>query len=621
MCGLFGYYSRHLPIQENLLVRAAENLKHRGPDSENIWMSSDRKVALCHTRLAIVDLGNIAYPLTSDDQKIKAVVNGEFYGYKEIRQTLAKEDYAFKTNTDSEILLPLFQKKGIHCLQDLIGEFSFIVWDEQTDTLFAARDRFGAKPLYYMPLSDQLFISSESSVFFNIGLPKKWSEESLFEFSHFQLSQEKTLYKDIYQVPPGHYLVANKTGYRIYRYWDLNYPKLEDKELLYSPPIDQCVEEVRELLIKSVNDRLQADVPVGVYLSGGVDSSGLLGIATHLQGRAVNAFSICFDEAQYDEGHIARNTARQMNANFHPLLITEENIIEHFTSAVTKSATVIPNAAGVARFLLSRHVRNLGYKVVLSGEGADELFFGYKAMKLESIAWIDDNNAQAVPATLKAVDSMLGLTPRWFRTQAFFQATHRQLFHKRLLEAHKNYNPYLAFLNTLDLVGQIQNRQEDHQSSYLWFKSFFVNTMLNYIGDRAEMAHSIEARLPYLDHRLFDYLKKLPLDYFCKETDKYLLRQALKPYLTEEVYSRPKYMFQAPPLRLSNKSKLFEFYQDIIRENLKDLAFYDSSKVLQFLDKACYIEKTNIPALIDASVTISILASIAALQKEYSLIA
>lgn len=641
MCGLFGYYSTVHDISKEDLSHAMRALTHRGPDASHTWINSNGKVALGHTRLATIDMGSIQQPLTNSENSIKAIVNGEFYTYQSIRDALEDEGYIFKTKTDSEILIALYQNKGIHCLSELRGEFAFILWDEQTNSLIAARDRFGIKPLYYAFYNDALYLASEMNALFSAGIKATCSEHALFHHAHCHLPQDKTLFSNIYQVPPGHFLMMNdNTMFKLVRYWDIDYPA-ENQEKFKRLSIEDAIQTVHNALIESVSIRLQADVPVGCYLSGGIDSSALLGIASRLSSQPIEAFSICFEEERFNEGTIAEETARYCGAKYNPVLVTENDIADNFASAVIQSGMIFPNAAGVARFLLSKHVRQNNCKIVLSGEGADELFFGYSFMQLEALLNdelkqtidhidehikqlnaqfpLDRSNVAHLPKTMASINKILGYMPRWIESQAFFNATHRYLFSENFSQTFQSYNPYLEFLSAIDVNGQMRGRDLLNQSNYLWFKSFFVNNMLNYIGDRAEMAHSVEARLPYLDHHLFDLVKNVSItSKFKGNVDKYILREAVKPYVTDTVYHRRKYIFQAPPVKLNAASRLFQLYQDIIRTHLPNLAFYCPKKVHAFLDGLVDIDKTDIPKLVDGGVTLSTLASVAVLHNRYN---
>lgn len=640
MCGLFGYYSSEQKIQNEILLRAVQELQHRGPDSQQTWISKDGLVGFGHTRLSTVDLRNIPCPLTNESQSVFLIANGEFYNHQMIRSELLNKGHVFSTQTDSEIALHLYEDEGIACLSKLRGEFAFLLWDNNNRTLFAARDRFGVKPLYYTVYKNNLFLSSEVPALFKAGLPANWDKEALLHYVHFNLDSNRTLYDGIYQVPAGHYLMANRHGVRIVRYWDLNYPLQSNESNHLSE--EEWTAQLRDKLTESVKLRLQADVPVGFYLSGGIDSAALLGIGSALSTKPLDAFSICFTDEQVNEATYARETADFNGARFNPVQVSEQDIVDHFAHAVVRAASPMGNAAGVARYLLSRHTRDKGYKVVLSGEGADEIFLGYNYMRLEALQDaeykksidnvdefiakmnaafpVDRSKMHAMPQGFHVISSTMGYEPRWITTQAYLNHSHRNMLAHTFLAQFESYNPYRVFLNNLDVESQIKGRAPLIQSLYIWLKAFFPNNLLNWVGDRAEMAHSISARHPYLDHHLFEFAKHIPIHLkISGKTEKHILREAVKPFVSKNLHSREKFMFQAPPIRMASESKQYEMLNDVVRSHIHDMPYYDSKKVLAYLDSSRSLAPNDRLGLADLTFTLTTLGSFAILQQAYKL--
>ena len=370
MCGIVALFSRRDPISPAALQRATQSLYHRGPDGQRCWMAPDGRVALGHARLSIIDLATGDQPIASEDETIRIVVNGEFYGYESIQRELEQSGHRLRTRSDSEIALHLYEDRGPHCLHRLRGEFALVLWDETNRTMVAARDRFGIKPLFFALHGDTLYFASEVKALFAAGVPARWDAESVYHSAEFGGHQVRTLFEGIRQVPPGHYLIATEKHVQINQYWDFDYPRA-DRATPQRSDADYAA-EFRAALEEAVRIRLRADVPVGCYLSGGLDSCSVLGLAAKHHPEPIRAFTLTFDRAEYDEGEFAREMAAMAGAEFFPIPIRQDDLADNFADAILQSETFCLNAHGVAKYLLSRAVRDAGYKVVITGEGSDE---------------------------------------------------------------------------------------------------------------------------------------------------------------------------------------------------------------------------------------------------------
>jgi len=595
MCGIFGIYSFNKDVSTSSLTNAVNSLYHRGPDNQNIWISNNHKVGLAHARLSIIDLHTGEQPISNENNNCHIVVNGEFYDFEKIRMALQSEGYQFKTSSDSEIALHLYQKQGIKCLESLRGEFAFCLYDELNQTFIAARDRFGINPLYYAEHNGQLYIGSEIKSLLAAGLPSRWDTDSYF--SRAFIYQDKSLFKDVRQVPPGHYLIATPSGIRLHKYWDFNYP-LENAESSLSEA--QAIEQLQEKLLDSVQTRLRSDVPVGVYLSGGVDSCAVLGMASELTTQKLDSFTLSFDNKDYDEGEIARKMALHANSNHHELKISQDDIADNFIESIRYSETYCMNPHGVAKFLLSRYVQQLGFRVVLTGEGADEVFSGYSTFRNDLLKQAPINsfsdkehliNKNIVTRGLEFteneeniefIQNRLGSVPSWIPPLMQLHQTMTSF------QKEPKYSPKQTieqFLNQID-YSQISGINDVHKAMYTMSKSMLPNYVLTTLGDRMEMAHSLEGRVPFLDHNVVDFVTKLPIQYKIKNMqEKYILREAVKPYIIDEVYKRQKHPFFAPPSVLDTKAKFHQLVQDTLRGSLlKDIPFLAPKKVINFLD-------------------------------------
>ena len=259
MCGIAALFSRRDPISAAVVARATQSLFHRGPDGQRYWIAKDKRVALGHARLSIIDLTTGDQPIASEDESIRVIVNGQFYAYESIQRELEKAGHRLRTRSDSETALHLYEDLGTQCLHRLRGEFAFVLWDEPHRSIFAARDRFGIKPLFYAFHRETLYLASEVKALFAAGVPARWDAESVFHSVEYGGHQIRTLFDGVFQVPPGHYLLATEKHVHLIRYWDFDYPRAEATAALRSDA--DCIAEFRQALEDAVRLRLRADVP------------------------------------------------------------------------------------------------------------------------------------------------------------------------------------------------------------------------------------------------------------------------------------------------------------------------------------------------------------------------
>jgi asparagine synthase (glutamine-hydrolysing) len=600
MCGIFAFLSQDGAISEDLISKAITQLKHRGPDGHRHWIGAGASVGLGHARLAVIDIETGDQPLASEDGSIRVVVNGEFYDHLRIRRSLEAAGHQFISRTDSEILVHLWEDFGPECLKQLRGEFAFVLWNAKNGTLVAARDRFGIKPLYYASFGNCLYLASEMKALFAVGIPPRWDHQSFFEMCHLYYPQGRTLFAGVLQVPPGHYLVANSGKVKLVKYWDFDYPRRSDPQPERTP--GEHIETLREALNEAVRLRLQADVPIACYLSGGIDSSTLLGIAARHAAVPIDAFTVAFDTETHNESLVASETAKFVGARHHVLTVTQDQIVDHFADAVWHSETINPNTNGVAKYLLSKYAQAEKFKVVLTGEGADEVAGGYDFLARDMLLYggkaaiqrnrrLSDLIGPGLPignggVSTAFVRERLGFVPSWVDWFAEAASHSRALWSKSFTAAFANQDPYRSFLNTLDFDGQLAEREPIHQSLYLWNKSMFLNLLLNQLADRMEMAHGIEGRLPYLDARVADLLRDMPVSMKIRGSNgKHVLREAARPYVTDTVYHRRKRAFLAPPPSLQRDGRLHQMLHDILRSDMMAaVPFFDHRAIVRFLD-------------------------------------
>jgi asparagine synthase (glutamine-hydrolysing) len=608
MCGIVALFSRRNPISAVTLERATQSLFHRGPDGQRHWISPDQRIALGHSRLSIIDLTTGDQPIASEDERTRIVVNGEFYSYECIRGELEQAGHHLRTRSDSEIALHLYEDLGTECLHRLRGEFAFVIWDQTNRTMFAARDRFGIKPLFYAFYNETLYFASEVKALFAAGVPARWDAESVSQSVDVGGHQARTLFDGIFQVPPGHYVLATDKHIQVNQYWDFDYPKA-DSNALQRSDADYSA-ELRHTLEEAVRLRLRADVPVGCYLSGGLDSCAILGLAAKHHPDPIRAFTLTFDLRDYDEEKEAKEMAALAGAEFCPIPIRQDDLADHFSDAVFQSETFCINAHGVAKYLLSRAVRNAGYKVVLTGEGSDEMLGGYAHFRRDMLLYNREGQSpDEIAALLKDLERLnpvsrgllmphgearplenvrrqLGFVPSWIETFSARSAKMQPLLAADFAERFGDRESYHAVLSDIDIRRQLKGRDPVHQSLYLWSKTLLPNYLLTILGDRMEMAHSIEGRVPFLDHHVVEVIRSQPVSQKIHGlTEKYVLREAVRDVITDTVYRRQKHPFLSPPATLNPDQKLSALVQDTLRGPvLASIPYFDQKKVIGLLD-------------------------------------
>ncbi len=629
MCGLiaaFALNNEKLAQDPARFAAARDTLTHRGPDEAGLWRSPSGRAMLGQRRLSIIDLSTGQQPLANETGKVKLVVNGEFYDYKRIRNELKQRGHHLRSTSDSEIALHLYEERGTGCLTDLRGEFAFVLWDEREQLLFAARDRFGIKPLYYTVHAGNLYLASEIKALLALGAPPLWDEEVFYRLSHFIChlgDPERTLFKGIYQLSPGSFLLAANGRLKFQSYWDIGYPR-QEQPVLTGLSEAEIVAETRRLITEAVRIRLQADVPVCFYLSGGLDSSAVLGLAAASNiAKPIEAFTICFDaahEADYDESAFAGETAARWGVTLHPVHITPQEVADNLAEAVWHVEAPFSNTNGVAKFLMARAVHRAGFKVALTGDGGDEVFAGYPGFVQDMILRRNGHNPpqtaaalaqlkQANPISqgllvahgdegdLRSLERRLGFAPGWVRALASSGQRLQPFLREDFAAKFRGHNVYhQGFLNEFD-PNQLVGREPLAVSLYTWNKTVLPYYILLYECDRVDMAHSVEARVPLLDHHLVEFVRNAPAELLIRgTTEKYLLKEAARPYLTETIYNRVKHPFYAPAIGLAPDGPMYQLTQDTLRSRAFADTFFDQRQAIELLDRLPHLGRTEITA-------------------------
>ena len=594
MCGFVGGLLRR-SLDPKRLDRALETLHHRGPDAVGKWIAPDGRWFLGHTRLSIIGLDNGDQPMSDASGEVRLVVNGEFYGYRAIREQLRAEGCVFQTESDSEIALHLYLREGMNLGRHLRGEFAGLIADRRNRALFAFRDRFGIKPLFYAVHEGDVLFASEVKALLALGVPARWNREGVFqECFHFR-PHSRTLFAGIYTVPPGHYAIAQNGEVSVYPYWDLKFPT--QAELEADDRSDaEVVQGFRTVLDDAVRERLIADVEVASYLSGGIDSCAVLGLAQPHMERPIRAFTLAFEDPLYDESELARAQAERSGSSFHLIPVSPRALADAYSDAVWHAETPFINGHGVAKFLLSRAVRDAGIKVVFTGEGSDEMLGGYAPFRQDVLLY---NSARqdpeivqkllaelaatnlAVPgllatqdapiAELDTVQRRLGWIPSWMRANSVLGKRTTGFFRPEMAASVAGMNPYEVALSRLPIEERLAGRDPLNQALYLWARIHMPNFILTFLSDRMEMAHSIEGRVPFLDHHVAEYAAGIPIHMKINGMrEKHVLREATRDVLIDAVYNREKHPFTTPPAKTGQPDALLDLFGDVFASSLLD---------------------------------------------------
>jgi asparagine synthase (glutamine-hydrolysing) len=530
MCGIFGTVGRDLPSSS--LERVLQMLEHRGPDGEGVFTDSAAQVTLAHTRLAVIDLITGAQPIESEDQNLVLVYNGEIYDFERIRSELEAKGYHFRTKSDSEVILYLYQEFGLGCFEHLRGEFAFLLYDKAKRVLVAGRDRFGIKPLYFSRLTHGFVFASEMKAIFASGLVAAKLNIAAFDLLNHDPENVRFPFEGIEHVPPASYLTIDldTLDSSVTRYWSAEIP-VEVAERVAAPfgdAADECARSVLHELEEAVRLRLRADVPVGLYLSGGLDSAFIGALMKRNMKSDLHSFSISFVGSEKNEEEFTRQVADFLESVHHDVPVTKEMLWNNLEDCLWFTELPFVSLAPVGKFLLSE-VAKKSVTVVLNGQGADEVFLGYRTFFQKAIRETREAHA-------------LGTSARLTRLQ--LDGVPAPIVQKMsLLVFHKSQRQRLSFARANADVRRSPSKPAINIVQEARIAEMPLD-ILGFLGDRVEMAHALEVRLPFLDHKLYDAAKWIPVDFkMCNGREKAVLRDAAKGILPEDVRLRRKLGF------------------------------------------------------------------------------
>jgi len=577
MCGICGYIGDSGLGSSDLetIKRMNEAIYHRGPDDEGYFVENN--IALGVRRLSIIDLIRGHQPIYNETGTIVIVFNGEIYNFKELRIDLERGGHQFSTNSDTEVIVHLYEDFGFDCLKKLNGMFAFAIYDKAEDLLFMARDRLGIKPLHYYSGGKVFVFGSElKSLLLFPGLRREIDLKSLNRYLTFEyVPTPLTIYKDIYKLPPGYYLVFKKGRLLIKRYWNLSYKDNPIKSK------DECAEKLRWYIADSVKKRMISDVPLGAFLSGGIDSSLITAFMVRQCSRKVKTFNVSFDDKSFDESRYARKIASFLGTEHYEERLTPKMLLDLVPQIIGVLDEPFADASAIPTYLLSKFTRE-SVTVALSGDGGDEVFGGYPTYQAHKMARyfpkviypvarglvnrlpVSDDN---ITFDFKAKKFISGIpySPEirnqiWLGSFEPFQK--RELFSAEVREYLRSDDEFDILSKSLDGCDA-----DNYLERVLWLDMhFYLQDNMLVKVDRTSMANSLEVRVPYLDHRLVEFVCSLPpsmkLNGF---TTKYILKRASKDLLPDEIINRPKKGFGVPVAKWV-KNELKSFILDVLDE-------------------------------------------------------
>jgi asparagine synthase (glutamine-hydrolysing) len=582
MCGIagkVGLNSGGAATDAAIVRRMMDTLVHRGPDDDGIYI--DQQAVLGHRRLSIIDLSTGKQPISNEDGTVWIVYNGEIYNFRELREQLIARGHVLKTKSDTEVIVHLYEDYGEQCVTWLRGMFAFALWDARRKKLLLARDRVGIKPLYYVRTSDSLLFASEIKAFrADPSVQLELNPQAIDTFLTFlYVPGSETLLKNVHKLDPGHYLVMERGDVKVSRYWDLQFtaPKSNGH-------FRDTVQELEEMLERTVRDHMISDVPVGVLLSGGVDSTALLSFAVHETQKKVSSFTIGFEGHSFaDERPYARLAAERFGSEHHEMTITAKDFMEFLPKYVWHMEEPVCEPPAVALYYVTK-LASAHVKVLLSGEGGDEAFAGYQNYR--NIMWLERLRTAGQPWTGLAAGVFGGLGQingfkRFQKYSGMLKLPLKDYYYGRTAGPSSFFNPHKAtmystgFAQSVEASNSPRRMRElfDHvagqpalnQMLYVDTKTWLPDDLL-VKADKISMANSLELRVPLLDHKVLEFAAGLPVDYKVRGfTTKYILKEAFNGRIPNQILHRRKTGFPIPV-----ESWISHDLKDFVRDVLLD---------------------------------------------------
>lgn len=580
MCGITGFINKKKgPADKRIIMQMVDTLHHRGPDDKGFFVN--RNVALGMSRLSIIDITGGQQPVESEDGKIIVIFNGEIYNFRDLRRSLQQLGHVFRTQSDTEVIVHLYEVEGDKVFTRLNGMFAIAIYDVSEQKLILGRDRLGEKPLYYSDLGGAFIFGSElKAIIRHPKVNKDLDLNSLNRYLTFEyVPTPYSIFKNIYKLEASHYLIFQKNKVTIKKYWDVDFQKY------FLTSEEEAIDKLEILIDNSVKMRLESDVPLGVFLSGGIDSSTIAYFAAMNSNRKLKTFSIGFKEESFDEGKYAKLVASVLNSDHHHHFFKSEDLLDLITKVSKLLDEPFADASILPTYLLSRFTRGQ-VKVALGGDGGDELFMGYPTFQAHKIAQIYENLPKFVHSSivsgivnrLTVSHSNLSVD---FKIKRFISGVYKTPIERNLIwlgaftsnELRKKlftqevYSKLFTSDPIKDMVSRTKTQNLDFWESliYHYIKTYLVDDILVKV-DRASMFNSLEVRSPFLDHRLVQFVNSLPPNLKMKGlTTKYILKKLMANKLPNEIVNRNKHGFGIP-IAIWFRTKLKDLLLDTLSE-------------------------------------------------------
>lgn len=606
MCGIAGYIDKKNKVNPLVLQRMLARIRHRGPDECGIYVQ--KNMGFGSVRLSIVDIAGGQQPMPNEDLSLWIAFNGEIFNYIELRKELENKGHRFRTRSDTEVIIHLYEEYGEDCLPKLNGQFALAIWDKNRQEMFLARDRVGIRPLFYFQSPGLFVFGSEiKAIFEHPEIRREIAITGLAEtFTFWTTITPNTAFEGIRECPPGHFIKVKHNKTEIKKYWSLNFATPDN---YFSGSFEDAIAEFEQLFLDAVKIRLRADVQVAAYLSGGIDSSVTTAFIKQLEPAVLQTFSVGFTENEFDETSFQNIASEYFKTKHIGFKCTTKEIAENFPKVIWHSEIPLLRTSPSPMFSLSEKVRENNIKVVITGEGADELLAGYNIFKENKIRhfWAKDKKSKLRPLLLTKlypyIKALQNANPnalkmffgykleetdspvyshllRWKNSSAI-KNHFRAEVHKKL----EGFDPYHNLMKNLN--GNLENLDPLAKAQYIEITTFLSGYLLSSQGDRMGMANSVEGRYPFLDHRVIEFCATLPPDFKLKIlNEKILLKKMMNGRLPDEILNRPKQAYRAPILSSFLGKEAPEYVHDMVSEAaIQEAGIFNPDSVKRLLVK------------------------------------
>jgi asparagine synthase (glutamine-hydrolysing) len=608
MCGIAGIYNQSIDQSNSsdILKRMLARIQHRGPDESGIFLG--QKIALGNVRLSIIDLATGQQPISDEDGIFWIVFNGEVFNYIELKEELVARGHIFQTTCDTEVVLHLYMEFGQDCLHKMNGQFALAIWNTEKKELFLARDRVGIRPLFYTQMNGSFVFGSElKSLLEHPAVEMKLSPQSLAQvYTFWTTITPNTIFENIFELPPGHYMILSNDEISIHSWWTLS---LTDAINAGGKDLSESISELDAIFHDAARLRLRADVPVGAYLSGGIDSSLTTGYIQKIVPDMLRTFSIGFANKDFDESSYQNIAVKHFNTDHTAIECTDDGITGKFPDIVWHAEIPLLRTAPTPMYFLSGSVRKNDYKVVITGEGADEMFAGYNIFKEAVIRsfWAKYPDSRLRPLLLKKLYPYI---PQISNASANML---KMFFGYRLQDTDSPYYSHLLrWNNTSRIISYLSGDYKSHLGSYdpmealtgllpkdfarysvlqkaqwLEVNIFLSGYLLSSQGDRMAMANSVEGRYPFLDHRVIEFSTSLPDQFkLSGMTEKKILKELMRNELPGAIVNRDKQAYRAPTLDAFCADSAPEYVKELLSSgSIQDSGIFDARKVKNLINR------------------------------------